>query len=64
VPATCIRIPSIGNVPAALILVIILVVFAAAAHAGGMTAEMIMLLITTITGAALRFGKPQPHKAR
>ncbi|MET9250265.1 hypothetical protein [Nonomuraea sp. NPDC003709] len=57
--AVCIRIPGIGNVPAWLILVIILLVFATVAHVIGMTTDVIVLLITTVTTAALQlFGIP------
>ncbi|MEZ7132651.1 hypothetical protein ACBR40_45575 [Nonomuraea sp. AD125B] len=55
----CIRIPRIGDVPAWLILIIILLAFATVAHVVGMTTEVIVLLITTVTGAAARLGKPQ-----
>lgn len=62
----CIRLPHADNSPAwRLILIVVLLTFVATAHLLGMAIEMTVLLITTVTGAALQLTKPaaQLHKA-
>ncbi|MCP2359972.1 hypothetical protein HD597_006992 [Nonomuraea thailandensis] len=55
----CFPLPLPGDSPAwRLILVIILLIFASVAHTLGIATEVIVLLITTVVGAATQLVKP------
>ncbi|MEU4332577.1 hypothetical protein [Nonomuraea dietziae] len=47
------------------VLIIVLLIFAIAAHVLGVATEVVVLLITTVTGAVMQLAKPQsePRKA-